>query len=393
MKVLFVVSSFPDSNNLNSGSFNVRAAKLLNEFCGIKVIRLRSWIPGRKIILEYIFDSFIVTDISLPYLPLKIPGRIIALITGIYKYLSFYILKDVISQYDVIHSVGIDLPGIVCSYWAKRKKKKHIAQIVGTDVNYRLGFINKYPGVKGWEVYINYLVGNSKSLVEEFRNLYPDFPENKTATIYRGVNLTEFKYVMPKNLNSEINFLFIGGISPKDSPKHGKNFKGILTLIEAWDLLTSNYQPNNVSLKLLIGGPNTYNNMLLTEKNKPINGNCAIEVIGSLTSTEVKKYMQTSAVVVIPSMAEGLPNVALEAAAVGRPVIGSRVGGIPEIVIHNETGLLFSAGNIYALTNCMKQLIDNPQLILRFGINARKRVTKHFNSDKFANKYIALYES
>ena len=393
MKVLFVVSTFPSHHYPNIGAFNVRAAKQIDKFCCIKVIKLRSWKPGRKLKGQYNFDSFNVINISLPYLALKMPGGLLAIITGIYKYLSFYILKNVISQYDVIHSVGLDLPGIVCSYWAKRQNKIHIAQAVGTDINYRIGLIKKYPGVRGWEKSINYLVGNSLSLVREFHKHYPDFPESKTAVVYRGVDLTEFIYTELKNIHSNLIFLYLGGISHISAPVHGMNFKGILTLVEAWDLLLKNFQHIPTSIKLYIGGPNTEKNLFILERIKSIQGSSQIEIIGSLTSDEVKDYMQKSAVIIIPSMAEGLPNVAMEAAATGRPVIASRVGGIPELVVHNKTGLLFEAGNIQDLTNCMKQFIDNPELIKQYGINARKRVVEHFDSNQFAKYYIKLYES
>lgn len=391
--VLFVVSTFPSHTNPSVGSFNVRAAKQLSEFCSLRVIRLRSWIPGRKIIRQYNYDDFNVTEIFLPYIPIKIPGFFLATITGIYKYLSYFIIKNIALEYDIIHSVGIDLPGIVGSYLAKKINKLHIAQVVGTDVNCRIGLIKKFPGVRGWDKSINYLVGNSQSLVIEFRKHYPNFPEAKTNVIYRGIDVRDFAYSEPKNINSEISFLYLGGISEANALIHGRNFKGVLTLIEAWDMLYKDYRFPISSIKLFIGGPNTKSSSYLLKAIKKIHGNHSIEILGSLTTEGVKTYMRESAVIIIPSMAEGLPNVAVEAAAIGRPVIASRVGGIPELVIHNETGLLFDAGNVTELTKCMKQIVDNPMLIKQFGINARERVVAYFNSQQFAQEYITLYES
>ena len=98
-------------------------------------------------------------------------------------------------------------------------------------------------------------------------------------------------------------------------------------------------------------------------------------------------------VVVVPSFAEGLPNVAMEAAAIGRPVIGSDVDGIPEVVIPGKTGFLFDPGNETELSNLMQNYTMNPELILRHGGNARKHVVKNFDSKLFVKNYVNIYRN
>jgi glycosyltransferase involved in cell wall biosynthesis len=69
------------------------------------------------------------------------------------------------------------------------------------------------------------------------------------------------------------------------------------------------------------------------------------------------------------------PTVAMEAMATGRPVIAARSGGLSDIVVDGETGLLVPPGDAEALRRAMARLIDNPALRGRMGAAARRRVT------------------
>lgn len=81
-----------------------------------------------------------------------------------------------------------------------------------------------------------------------------------------------------------------------------------------------------------------------------------------------------------------------EAMACEVPVIAPRVGGIPEVIDHNENGFMYDLEDKTALINYMKQLLDDEQLKLKFGRNGRNKVVKQFESSKIADQYIAWYE-
>jgi glycosyltransferase involved in cell wall biosynthesis len=81
---------------------------------------------------------------------------------------------------------------------------------------------------------------------------------------------------------------------------------------------------------------------------------------------------------VLPSYSEGLPLVLIEAMANGLPVVASRVGGIPEIIEHNKSGLLFEAGNYNQLAEKILELyrdLDFYERIRREGFKVAKRNT------------------
>ncbi len=92
------------------------------------------------------------------------------------------------------------------------------------------------------------------------------------------------------------------------------------------------------------------------------------------------------------SDAEGLPNVVLEAAAAGRPIVASAAGGTPEIVIDGETGLLASVGDEDGLGRALLAVLDDPALAERLGRSARAHVARAFGLDRFVAETAALYE-
>ncbi|TWT80125.1 GDP-mannose-dependent alpha-(1-6)-phosphatidylinositol monomannoside mannosyltransferase [Planctomycetes bacterium CA13] len=94
---------------------------------------------------------------------------------------------------------------------------------------------------------------------------------------------------------------------------------------------------------------------------------------------DIAALMQSIDVLVIPSRFEGLGLVILEAMACGKPVIGSRVGGIAETVVDGVTGLLFENEDIAGLRDAMLRLVDDPALRRQMGAAGRERARIHYN--------------
>jgi glycosyltransferase involved in cell wall biosynthesis len=88
---------------------------------------------------------------------------------------------------------------------------------------------------------------------------------------------------------------------------------------------------------------------------------------------------------------EVAPYSALEAAAAGKPVIGSEIGGIPEIVADGETGLLVAPGDPRALAAAMKRLWHDPVVASRLGAEAAVRVRRDHSLAHAAGQHLSLY--
>ncbi len=98
-------------------------------------------------------------------------------------------------------------------------------------------------------------------------------------------------------------------------------------------------------------------------------------------------------VFVIPSIEDNLPLACQEALACGTPVVGFAVGGIPDMVIDGQTGLLAAPKDADALSRAIQQFFADPALISRLGAGAREHAVREYAYAKNAAAYRALYES
>jgi len=97
-------------------------------------------------------------------------------------------------------------------------------------------------------------------------------------------------------------------------------------------------------------------------------------------------------VVCLPSTAEGLPLVLLEAMGQGKPIVASAVGGVPELVLDGETGVLVPPGDARALAAALHRVLDEPELARRLGEAGRRRVAERFAAAAAAARILSLYE-
>ncbi len=84
--------------------------------------------------------------------------------------------------------------------------------------------------------------------------------------------------------------------------------------------------------------------------------------------------------------------VLLEAMAAARPVVATPVGGTPELVVDGETGLLVPAGDVDALADALRRLLDDPELAARMGEAGRRRVEERFTAERMVERVLELYE-
>jgi colanic acid/amylovoran biosynthesis glycosyltransferase len=105
-----------------------------------------------------------------------------------------------------------------------------------------------------------------------------------------------------------------------------------------------------------------------------------VRITGWLTGAQVRDELKRARALVLPSFAEGLPVVIMEAMAMQRPVIATYVAGIPELVVPGKTGWLIPAGDEVALTEAMRAaLLADPDEIVQMGETGRGRVLERHN--------------
>jgi glycosyltransferase involved in cell wall biosynthesis len=106
---------------------------------------------------------------------------------------------------------------------------------------------------------------------------------------------------------------------------------------------------------------------------------------------DIPRLLRALDVFVLPSHQEGLGLAIIEAMAAGLPVVATRVGGIPEVVVDGETGLLVASGNSVELADAIVYLLSNPHTRQQMGVKGRQRVEVHFTAQQTAANLETLY--
>ncbi|MBE0427551.1 MAG: glycosyltransferase family 4 protein [Nitrospirae bacterium] len=204
----------------------------------------------------------------------------------------------------------------------------------------------------------------------------------KNKMIEFGVPEKKIEYI-PNFINGKVDyssntkddyFLYIGKLL---------HMKGVLTLLRAVkDIKKSNlYIAGDGELRRELEG--------YAKKNKMNN----TKFLGHLGREEIFKVLSGTRFVVLPTECyENAPLAVLEAFVFGKPVIGANIGGIPEMVVDGETGLLFEAGNVKDLREKIDYLLSDPERISEMGKKARDKIQKEYNPELHYQRLMELYK-
>jgi glycosyltransferase involved in cell wall biosynthesis len=163
--------------------------------------------------------------------------------------------------------------------------------------------------------------------------------------------------------------------------------KGVRTLVTAHRLLRKRVPDANL---LIAGTPDPANPASMTEAEaRSWNDEVGITWLGHVA--DIAAIWAKAHVAVLPSRREGLPLSLMEAAACGRAMIASDVPGCREIVLHEQTGLLFPVDNAAALADAMARLAVDSQLRARCAKAARELVVDKFAADIIGQQIVNLY--
>jgi glycosyltransferase involved in cell wall biosynthesis len=169
------------------------------------------------------------------------------------------------------------------------------------------------------------------------------------------------------------------GIVGRLSPEKGHRF-----LIDAMVLL----RERGVKARLLIIGDGQEQQMI----EKLISEHELADVVTLAGyQKDVSRFYRACDIIVMPSLTEGMPNVALEAMRFAKPLVASRVGGIPEVVLDGETGLLVEDQNPEALADALEKLISDPARMKVMGLAGSQRVSDIFDPHVRVVKLLAIH--
>ena len=195
-------------------------------------------------------------------------------------------------------------------------------------------------------------------------------PKNKIEAIHNFVELKDY------NLETidEGYALYFGRLSKE---------KGILNLINAFSKL------ENGILYIAGEGPEKENIEKIVKDN---NLNNRVKLLGFLNSDQMKETIRKCKFVIVPSIwYENCPYSVMETLAIGKPVIGANIGGIPELVKDNRSGLVYKYDDIDDLANKMKVLFEDEKLVEEYGKNAKEDTIKLYGKEVYYKELINIY--
>jgi len=199
---------------------------------------------------------------------------------------------------------------------------------------------------------------------------------DKLKIIHCGVDPDRYGGDAPQNQGSGLGLLFVGRLTP---------LKGLRILFEAFESLRATYP--DLRLAVIGDGPDK---AWADAEAARIGG---ISMMGYQSQSDVAKALSQADALVLPSFAEGLPVVFMEALAAATPVIASRVAGVGELVVDGETGLLVHAGDITSLTQALETMITQPEMRKRMGRVGQAIVAQEFNSQHEAARLLTLFDT
>ena len=163
------------------------------------------------------------------------------------------------------------------------------------------------------------------------------------------------------------NLVFVGRLAA---------VKGVPILLESMAQLK---QTNpNARLTLVGDGPER---PMLEKMAADLGVSDVVNFVGYKSQAEVRTYLQQSDVFVLPTFAEGLPIVFMEALAAGVPVVSTQIAGHSDLVEQGKSGYLVSPGDNLSLTQALKTLLNSPELRREFAATGRAKIRNEFNLD------------
>ena len=206
-------------------------------------------------------------------------------------------------------------------------------------------------------------------------------PQHKIRLIANGVDTTHFT-PGPEREPGAPPTIWIGTVGRIDRIKHHDG------LLDAFALLLAAFPLQQANLRLAIVGDGP---LLPALRERVAREAWGHQVWLPGARADVAQIMRGYSVFVLPSLSEGTPVTILEAMATGLPVVASRVGGVPQLVIDGQTGLLSDPADPHSLAGAIGAYIADPALAGRHGAAGRARVEAHFCVDTMVTQYDTLY--
>lgn len=117
-----------------------------------------------------------------------------------------------------------------------------------------------------------------------------------------------------------------------------------------------------------------------------------VSFLGAVGQDELRKLYGRASIFCLPSFAEGVPVVLMEAMAMGLPAVSTRIAGIPELIDNDRSGILVAPGRADELADSLARLLADPELRQSLGAQGREKVVRDFDAERSAEQLADLFE-
>ncbi len=288
---------------------------------------------------------------------------------------------------DIVYTRNLSaLEGALAAVLAGVKKRVHGEH--GRDVHDIAGKNWKYNLLRRFcQPFIHQYIAVSKDLAAWLVDTV-NIPQQKIVQIYNGVDCEKFSVAkqsaeLPINGFLPQNGVLIGTVGRMETVKDQLN------LTEAFIQLLKQKPHYRKNIRLALIGDGS----LLEKIQQRLEQTQLSELVWMPGGRDdVPSIMQSMAIFVLPSLAEGVSNTILEAMSCGISVIATRVGGNVELVVENVTGQLVPPDNPKVLATAIDYYLDNPGIMHAHGKAARARIENAFAMDSMVENYLGVYD-
>ncbi len=401
INIIWLTPEFPSDENDTKGIYLFRTVKELSKYYNITVLSLypaappiiemmKYWKDRKKIYqnwkLNYSNNGLQFAEfenLQIFYLRyFRLPRGKFHHVEGWFAYFQAKkIINNLIDPKTIIHANWIFPAGTLARIISKKYNVPYLISLMGSDVKRLEKGTTFWKFAKKLLLDANKVAAVTDDLFEHCKSLDINIGNNNKILIDNIYETDKFVIkdrAQIRNLlgleNSKKYILFAGGLVP---------VKNVDILIEAFFKISQQLSNAN----LIIAGSGSEEGILkrLVEE---LNIQNKVQFVGVLNSEKIIAYYNASDILCLPSKSEGLPNVIVEAMFCGTPVVASKVGGIPSIVIEGVNGYLVNPNSSIDLSE---------RLLLGLKENWQREKIRssisHLSSDNVLIKYRELYNS
>jgi glycosyltransferase involved in cell wall biosynthesis len=309
---------------------------------------------------------------------LSFGSGILRIFNDFYQLLIPFLMFSRRNEFDIVHVHTIRIAGIIALLTASLLGKKTLQKIPGIGVYGISESFNMLFGAIRGRVFrssADAIVAMSESCVQTMKSF--GYPESRILRITNGI---EPEPAFSRKIGSgeeRLNIIFLGRLVPK---------KGILDLLEAWELVIA--AKGKIAAELKIYGEGPMKSRIRTAiVAKSLTG--SVKLCGY--SDDVKGVLSAADIFVLPSYEEGNPNAVLEAMAAGLPIVSTIVGGTAKLVGDSGRAFLHEPGDIGTLSKILLRLIMDKKMRSETGMHMRERILRHFTINDIKDKYVLAF--